>query len=49
MKYPTQIQNQTDINYQKYQAHSWITSELLIGMYSRVFTNLLLADNQIFK
>ncbi|WP_166667239.1 hypothetical protein [Companilactobacillus nuruki] len=36
-------------NSQSYSSDSWITSEILVGMYSKIFTNLLLIDNQIFK
>jgi len=38
-----------EVNDQEYLTNNWITSEVLIGMYSRVFTNLLLSDDLIFK
>ena len=38
-----------DVNNQQYVTNNWLTSEVLIGMYSRIFTNLLLSDDRIFK
>ena len=49
MTYLKRTNKLSTINNQKFQTHNWITSELLIGMYSGVFTNLLLVDNQLFK
>ncbi|HJF87405.1 hypothetical protein C5L30_001285 [Companilactobacillus farciminis] len=49
MTYLNHTNKLSTINNQKFQTHNWITSELLIGMYSGVFTNLLLVDNQLFK
>jgi len=49
------MENQThemqskDIENETYLTNNWLTSEVLIGMYSRVFTNLLLCDDKIFK
>lgn len=34
---------------QKYLTNNWIISEVLVGMYSRIFTNVLLSDDRIFK
>lgn len=31
------------------QSHNQLTKEILIGMYSRIFTNLLLSVDDIFK
>jgi len=49
MKNQTSDKLTTDIENQDYLTSSWLTSEVLIGMYSRVFTNLLLCDDKIFK
>ncbi|GEO64118.1 hypothetical protein [Companilactobacillus nantensis] len=38
-----------DVKDQEYLSTNWLTSEVLIGMYSRVFTNVLLSDDKIFK
>lgn len=49
MKHDTQEKVINDVNNQQYVTNYWITSEVLIGMYSRIFTNLLLSDDRIFK
>lgn len=49
MKNTTNTKVINDVNNQEYLTNNWITSEVLIGMYSRVFTNLLLSDDRIFK
>lgn len=49
MKNTTQEETINEVNDQEYLSNSWLTSEVLIGMYSRVFTNLLLSDDLIFK
>ncbi|WP_162894250.1 hypothetical protein [Companilactobacillus musae] len=49
MKSSTQKQVRNEVNNQEYLTNNWITSEVLIGMYSRIFTNLLLSDDRIFK
>lgn len=49
MKNEVQEKVINDVNNQEYLANNWITSEVLIGMYSRIFTNLLLSDDRIFK
>lgn len=38
-----------DVKNQDYLSTNWLTSEVLIGMYSRIFTNVLLSDDKIFK
>ncbi|GEO79113.1 hypothetical protein FD29_GL000240 [Companilactobacillus mindensis DSM 14500] len=38
-----------EVKDQEYLTNNWLTSEVLIGMYSRIFTNLLLSDDRIFK
>ncbi|WP_153385682.1 hypothetical protein [Companilactobacillus halodurans] len=49
MKNTTPEEKINEVNNQNYLSDSWVTSEMLIGMYSRIFTNLLLADDRIFK
>ena len=49
MKNETHEKVINDVNNQEYLTNNWITSEVLIGMYSRIFTNLLLSDDRIFK
>ena len=49
MKNESQEKANIDVNNQKYLTNYWITSEVLIGMYSKIFTNLLLSDDKIFK
>lgn len=49
MKNETQEKVINNVNNQEYLTNNWITSEVLIGMYSRIFTNLLLSDDRIFK
>ncbi|KRO00369.1 hypothetical protein [Companilactobacillus kimchiensis] len=49
MKNNTNEEVINDVTDQEYLTNNWITSEVLIGMYSRVFTNLLLSDDRIFK
>jgi len=38
-----------DIVDEGYLSNNWLTSEVLIGMYSRVFNNILLTYYLIFK
>ena len=43
-----QMENLDNIQHQSIQANNCITSEVLIGMYSRIFTNVLLTNDRIF-
>ncbi|CAJ1180663.1 hypothetical protein FD33_GL000234 [Companilactobacillus paralimentarius DSM 13238 = JCM 10415] len=38
-----------EVNDEEFLTNNWLTSEVLVGMYSRIFTNSLLLDDMIFK
>lgn len=38
-----------EVNNEEFSTNNWLTSEVLVGMYSRIFTNSLLLDDLIFK
>ncbi|WP_334332127.1 MULTISPECIES: hypothetical protein [unclassified Companilactobacillus] len=38
-----------EINSEEFVTNNWLTSEVLVGMYSHIFTNSLLLDDLIFK
>ncbi|MFC6177390.1 hypothetical protein ACFQAV_11095 [Companilactobacillus huachuanensis] len=49
MKNTTKEQDTDESSNQSNLTNNWITSEVLVGMYSRIFTNILSVDDRIFK